>query len=325
MMKLKNLICDTDEVANEILKNWQHDSESLKFWRGSANYVYLFMYENQKYWLRFSKKDENSLDLIKAEMEFILYLNNSDYPFVRPIKSKKDRYIEVVKIGSEEYYAVVFSDAQGINLDIDVMTESQFEVWGKTLASLHNLSKNFKPKKYVRNNWKEILKFAGDILSDLPEEKEAINELSMVEKWLNSLSVTSDNYGLIHYDFELDNIFFNEQLNKFNVIDFDSSMYHWYVMDIVCALGDLDELESSKAEMGLQYFLKGYCSIRDIKDEDIKLLPKFKRFSNLVSFTRLLRSLKDSDFSKEPDWLKELRPRLLRKCDVYREGFKEIW
>lgn len=324
-MKLKNLICDTDQIAKGILKNWEHDSESLNFWRGSANYVYFFTYKDERYWLRFSKKDENSLEQIKAEIEFLLYLNNNSYPAVNLIKSKNGSYVEVVEMELETYYAVVFNNADGVNLDMDDMTESQFECWGKDLATLHSLSKSFSPKEYVRDSWKDLLKVTNDILSDFPNEKDAIYESDRIERWLNSLPVIKNNYGLIHYDFELDNVFFNEQLNKFDVIDFDSSIYHWYVMDIVCALGDLHDLESSKAEIGLQAFLKGYGSIMDIEDDYIKLMPKFQRFDNLVTFAKLLRSLQDSDFSKEPAWLEKLRPRLLKKCHEYRESFKEIW
>jgi Ser/Thr protein kinase RdoA (MazF antagonist) len=325
MMKLKNLVCNTDQVAQEILKNWEHDGQSLNFWRGSSNYVYFFTNKNEKYWLRFSKKDENSLEQIKAEIEFLLHLKNNNYPSVYPIKSYNDNYVEVIEIELETYYAVVFNKADGVNLEIDDMTESQFESWGKSLASLHNLSKSYRPKKYIRQSWKEMLQFTRDILSNYPNEKSAKEELNRIEKWLNSLSMTNENYGLIHYDFELDNVFFEEQLNKFDVIDFDSSMYHWYAMDIVCALGDLHELESSKAESGMKYFLKGYCSINNIKEEYISLLPKFERFDNLFTFAKLLRSLQDSNLSQEPDWLQKLRPRLLKKCAEYREGFEKIW
>jgi hypothetical protein len=54
-------------------------------------------------------------------------------------------------------------------------------------------------------------------------------------------------------------------------------------------------------------------------------MPKFERFDNLFTFAKLLRSLQDSNFSQEPDWLQKLRPRLLKKCVEYREGFKKEW
>jgi Ser/Thr protein kinase RdoA (MazF antagonist) len=102
-------------------------------------------------------------------------------------------------------------------------------------------------------------------------------------------------------------------------------MYHWYAMDIVCALGDLHELDNLKAENGLKHFLKGYRSITEIEEEFLDLLPKFERFDNLISFAKLLRTLQDSNFSSEPEWLKRVRPRLLKKCDEYRKAFEKAW
>ncbi|ERI91055.1 phosphotransferase enzyme family protein [Clostridiales bacterium oral taxon 876 str. F0540] len=325
MMKLKNLVLNTDQVANAILKNWNHDENSLNFWRGSANYVYFFTLKGDRYWLRFSRKDENSLEQIKAEIEFLLYLKENNFSAVYPIISNNHRYIEVVEDEGETYYAVVFNKAEGVNLEIEDMTEAEFECWGKSLASLHRLSKTFRPKEHVRNSWKQVLEVTSDILSDFPNEQNAKDELKKVEKWLKSLPVTNENYGLIHYDFELDNVFFNKQSRLFKAIDFDSSMYHWYVMDIACTLGDLNELDSPKAEDGLKHFLKGYRSINGIEEEFIDLLPKFERFDNLISFAKLLRSLQDSSFPSEPEWLKRLRPRLLKKCDEYRKGFEKAW
>lgn len=325
MMKLKNLVCDTDQIAKDILKHWKYDEGSLEFWRGSANYVYYFTCENEKYWLRFSKDEENSFEQIKAEIELMLYLKENRYPCVSPISSRGNNYVEVVKSGINEYYAVVFSSAAGINLDLGDMTELQFECWGRTLASMHNLSESFKPIGYGRISWIDMLKYTRNVLDDFQNEKQAIQELNTVEKWLNSLTITKENYGLVHYDFELDNVFFNEATNNFETIDFDSAVYHWYVMDIVCALGDLKDLESTKAEIGLKCFLKGYRSVRNIEEEYLKLMPKFERFDNIVTFAKLLRSLQNSNFDKEPVWLQRLRPRLLKKCDDYREGFKKEW
>lgn len=325
MMKLKNLVLNTDQIANVILKNWNYDENSINFWRGSANYVYFFTFKSERYWLRFSRKEENSLEQIKAEIEFLLYLKDNNFSAVYPIKSNNDKYIEVVEDETETYYAVVFNKADGVNLDIEDITEVQFECWGKSLASLHRLSKSFRPKEHVRNSWKQVLEVTSDILYNFPSEKNAKDELKRVEKWLKSLHVTNENYGLIHYDYELDNVFFNKQSRLFQAIDFDSSMYHWYVMDIVCALGDLHELENLKAENGLKHFLKGYRSINGIEEEFLDLFPKFERFDNLISFAKLLRSLQDSNFSSEPEWLKRVRPRLLKKCDEYRKGFEKAW
>jgi len=62
-----------------------------------------------------------------------------------------------------------------------------------------------------------------------------------------------------------------------------------------------------------------------MEDEYIELIPKFKRYDNLLCFATLMRSMKDSDFVKDPDWLTKLRLRLIAWCDDYRREFEKPW
>ena len=323
MMTLKNLIVYTDVTANEFLKNWSYDPNTLKFWRGSSNYVYVFQFNGEKFFLRFSNEEDNSIEQITAELDFIEYLRDNHYPAIQPILSNNGKYIETVTTKRGLYFGVVFAGAKGVNLDISMMSEEQFKNWGKALGSLHALSNSYKPKKFVRKNWNDKLLFIEEILRDSPEEESVQEEIERVRDWLNNLPVSVNNFGLVHYDFELDNIFWAESERHFHVIDFDDSMYHWYIVDIAFALRDLDELDEAEANVSLKAFLDGYCSAYDVKEDIITLLPRFRRFINLFSYAKITRSLKDSDFVEEPDWLKKLRPKLYRWCDKLREGFKK--
>ncbi|WP_454055090.1 phosphotransferase enzyme family protein [Clostridium sp. Marseille-Q7071] len=324
MMQLKKMVLDTDRTAEEILNNWHHDENTVIFWRASTNFVYRFKYNNKMYFLRFSHEDESSIERITSELDFVLYLNKNSYSVACSVKSINGRYIETVETEIGTCYAVVFEAVKGKNLDITEMSTEQLEIWGKSLAELHNLSKKYKPKNYIRNSWKDQLEYVKSILEDFPEEKSAVNELQRVYEWLNSMPISNENFGLIHYDFQLDNVFWNDSSSSFNIIDFDDSIYHWYMMDIVRAL-ELDELEDGKSKIILKSFLKGYCSVEKIEGEYIELIPKFRRYDNLLSFAILMRSMKDSDFVKDPDWLAKLRPRLIAWCDDYRREFAKPW
>jgi Ser/Thr protein kinase RdoA (MazF antagonist) len=160
---------------------------------------------------------------------------------------------------------------------------------------------------------------------DFPEEKRALAEQERVKRWLNSLPITKVNYGLIHYDFELDNIFWTEATNSFCAIDFDDSLYHWHVMDIVYAIRDMSELSEEAAKLAFNSFIKGYNKKMYIGAYELSQMPRFERFSNLYSFARIMRSMKDSNFENEPEWLKRLKPHLEKKCKNYRECFEKPW
>lgn len=325
MMKLRNLIANTDDVAKECVSKWDFDANNVSFWRGSANYVYVINNTDKTYYLRFALDEERTLSEIEAEFEFLTYLKINKFPMAYPIKSKYEKYIEPIHHPQGTYYAVVFVGAKGYNLEIEEMKSEDFYNWGISLAKLHNLSSKFMPQKYKRKDYREILDRMKCILADIPDETEAITELNKVSNWLSSLALTEDNFGLIHCDYELDNIFWDKDLKIFTAIDFDDSMYFYYAMDIVYALRDLDELSEENACLGLESFLQGYKTIRDISDTEVKNFSKFRRFADLLTYVRLKYSMKDSDFDNEPEWLTNLRPRLINKCQVLKDNFNLEW
>lgn len=325
MMQLKNIIIETDSVAKELLKNWNYDENSIHFWRASANYIYIFTHNSEKYYLRFVQEEDNTVEQIESELEFLAYLNSNNYPCAYAIESKNRRYIETITVEEGSFYGVVFKEAKGNIIDIEELSELQAETWGKTLGVLHNLSINYNPNKYSRQSYKDKLQFIQNVLSDFPEEKEALAELKRVDNWLSSLPVTKDNYGLIHYDFELDNVLLNKVTNTFTAIDFDDSIYHWYVMDIVCALRDLKELEEEQAESKLNSFLKGYSLEKSLPSNLTELMPRFERYLNLYMFSRLLRAMKNNNYTYSEEWLVGLKIKLTNYCNHYREGFKKPW
>ncbi|WP_245742347.1 phosphotransferase [Fontibacillus panacisegetis] len=113
------------------------------------------------------------------------------------------------------------------------------------------------------------------------------------------MKTSSSNCGLIHYDFQLDNIFYEEENSSFSVIDFDDAVYSWYAHDIITALDD---------------FL----------DDDMNLdNPQVKSFLKLYRFSKLLWSLEGSDVTDAPKWLDDVKLKFARVRDELRRGFRE--
>jgi Ser/Thr protein kinase RdoA (MazF antagonist) len=236
-------------------------------------------------------------------------------------------FIETIKTLEGTYMAVVFSAANGNNLDSETITEKQMEEWGKSLASLHDLSKSYKPVSERRKNWLDTIHFIEKVLQKHPQEREASQELSWVTQWLQSLPITNNVYGLIHYDFELDNIFYQEDNGKhfFNVIDFDDAIYHWFALDIVTALDDFLNNDDSHSELMTKSFLSGYRSITALEHEAVDQFPQFRRFANLYKFSKLLWSLDYSEIDETPPWFNGIQIKLVRVKDELRNNFQESW
>ncbi|QUG41947.1 phosphotransferase [Psychrobacillus sp. INOP01] len=328
MMNLGNMVrgLSSDTVAQSLIQFWEYDEGTLEVWRASSNFVYAFERNQVQYFLRFCFDQDISIEQIKAELEFMQYLQLNEFPSVTPIYSKSGELIETLKTREGTYIAVVFSAANGINLDSDKITEKQMEKWGKSLASLHCLSKTFEPVSERRKSWLDTVQFMESVFQKHPREQVALLELRRVTTWLQSIPSGNDVYGLIHYDFELDNIFFEENKNhSFNIIDFDDAIYHWYALDIVTALDDFIDDDNSHSKLLTQSFLNGYRSITVLEDVAVAQFPHFRRYANLYKFSKLLSSLDYGKINETPPWFDKLKVKLVRVADELRQSFQKPW
>jgi hypothetical protein len=71
----------------------------------------------------------------------------------------------------------------------------------------------------------------------------------------------------------------------------------------------------------LQSFLNGYPTAKEIDQNELHLIPLFLLMHNMLNFARLLRSLASPEQPADPAWLGELRQKLIRKVNTYRENF----
>ena len=323
MLKLKYLF-DNKDLALMILKNWEYDYDDpnlLKYFRISANAVYWCKNQGKTFFLRFTPAEEKPKEKILAELEFLSYLKDNAYPAVETILSKWGNEFETVNTPWGTYHAVAFKKAPGRQISEAPLTDDIIFSLGKALGKLHKLSSNFNPIGNKRNDWKEIMEWMEDVLSHFPNEIPAKTELSIIRDYFSKLPVSKDNYGLIHYDFETDNVFYDNITNTYTPIDFDDSIYHWYAVDIEQTLDSIkDDIPMEQAEPSTYLFIKGYRSEHDISHEMFSLLPVFRRYINLYGYVRILRSVQEK-WDNEPDWMAGLRTKLENTQKKRKEKF----
>ncbi len=319
MMKLKYMINNTDNATQGLLGNWAHDKGSASFWRASSNYIYRFLANGEVRFLRFARREERSMDRLEGELDLLLYLKKHGFPGVWPLESINGNYIEKHRDHDLIYHGMVFEDAPGKYLTPEEKTDEHFQVWGQTLAQLHNLSQHYNPEVRRHVDYSDYLGLFIEKFNHW-QQQSAAEEAEEVARQMGQLPATPEEFGLIHYDFQDDNIFWNQQQQKFYVIDFDDCHYNFYALDILRALADVLE-ERQDGQRCLDLFLKGYARQRPLptlwQHRDI-----FSRYEKLMHFYVIQNSLEDSDPREDPDWLMELRPRLVGWCDSLREDFE---
>lgn len=325
MMSLKNMVrgSENESVARQLIPFWEHDTGTLKFWRASSNFVYLFERNGTRFFLRFIHEEDNTIGNIQAELDFMLYLISKGYPTVAPVPSRNGNWIETIRTAADgSYYGVVFEQSKGIHLPLDQMTDRHAEEWGRSLASLHILSETYSSGAAARGSWLDTLTFVSSILQRHPHEQGACQELEQLRGQLSELPAGAEHMGLIHYDFETDNVFYEAEQSRFCAIDFDDAMVHWYAMDIASALSDLVEQEDDNSQRKIEHFLTGYRSIKPLDERYVQFFPLFQRFADLYTFARLLRSVEDMDIHGSPEWAIRLRDKLMGICDRIRRRYR---
>lgn len=307
-----------------ILKYWNYDKESMdmfKYYRISSNAIYPFTCEGTTHLLRFAPKTEKLKSNILAELDFIKYLRDNQYGVLESVASKQGEELVEVRTPWGEYYASVFKRVSGVQINHTDFSDCIVFSHGKALGRLHHLSSQYTPGKIKRWSYSDVLDWIQNVLTDFPGESAALMETKLLRDYFASVPKTQMNYGLVHYDFEYDNVFYDDKSKSCNVIDFDDAMYHWYAMDIEQALDSLQDcIPSELFNHKKQCFLDGYLTEYSISNDVEAILPACRRFANLYGYVRILRSIEDK-WDHEPDWLSNLREKLSKGLRERSIGF----
>lgn len=317
MLKLKYLY-ENYELARLALSNWRHDGDGLDELLGqfriSNNAVYPFRQDGALCFLRLTPVQERLERNVYGELEFVEFLRTRAYPALKYIPAVTGEKVLRLSTAWGEYYAAAFESVGGVPLDKTGLTPGVMRAYGRTLGELHALGSEYRPK--IRK-WThlDVLDWIDEVLLQYNAPEEILAAAHTLRGEMSTLPQTPGTYGLIHYDFEYDNVFYDHDTGTCRVIDFDDGMYHWFAMDVERALMSLEEdqdelgltgqrLQEAKAE-----FISGYREAHPYTPEMEGSRPVMRQFEALHSYAKLIRSVAEKQ-EDEPDWMVQLRSKL---------------
>jgi Ser/Thr protein kinase RdoA (MazF antagonist) len=309
-------------VAPLAARCWQFDLDTLRYVRSSANHIYAFARGEQELYLRLSPASEREKGQIAAELDFVKHVAERGVAAARPVPSAGGKLVESLAASDGLYHAVVFEGLKGQQWVQSLeMSDAMLRQWGRTVASMHEAAKDFKPAaKRRRKSWKDLFGWARKVLE--PEREEAAKaELERAIGWMESLPAEEGNFGLAHGDLELDNLVWDGK--RFQVLDFDDCLYHWHAADVAAALEDLWLADGGAKSKKVGQFFKGYREVR--ADEGIERgdIPKFIRSFQLIDLARLIAAYRDTDARDYAPWLVAMRRRHDGKMQSLRGEFQK--
>lgn len=320
MLKLRNMIED-DTIASGLLKNYDFKELQFGFCRSSSNVVYWVKGDGKLFFLRYTTEDERTPKSILAEINYLNYLREHGISANRPVETKNGTYF----IQENGYLAVLFECVKGKPLDDIELTPEIAKGWGRELGKLHELSGAYmeqtSPIPYKRPDYKDAFTYIRLILEQ-SNDVEIRKKATLLENSLNQIVQTKSNYGLCHYDFELDNIYWDQENNRFSIIDFDDSMYHFYAIDLVQVMMNIEEELPEESQKRIKdNFLEGYQEYKALPLE--VELKSAGEFVQLLSYAKLTYSLSYPP-ENEPEWMTEVVEKLQRARSRKRRQLLDI-
>lgn len=305
-------------IADAIVAAWAHDHDSARYFRASANFIFVFKHAGQPYILRFTHAGERTADAIQAELAYLQHLAAHAVPVALPIHSLSGRSMESIATALGVFHAAVFELLPGQQFDIGDLSLAQFTRWGSALGALHQAAEG-----YAGAGRPTIHDHLRMLAQQLPAHEDAARQqVALLERQVAALPTNAQTFGLIHYDFELDNLLWDDQ--RVSIVDFDDCARYWFGADIAFALRDLFDDQAAQidaADARFQAFVAGYRELRSVTDADLRQLPLFLQIHNLVTFVKLLRATDIDAAHAAPAWVIDLQAKLVRKAQTYRDSF----
>jgi Ser/Thr protein kinase RdoA (MazF antagonist) len=232
MLKLKHLF-DNRDLAMMLLENWGYDKNALDmldYFRISGNAIYPYKCNGEICFLRFVPWEAKIENEMNEEINFIQYLLQNGLNVLEPIISKQGNCLLNKNTPWGKYLVCAFRRVEGDRLDgfnsdgID-WTDELISGYGKELGKIHKFSSKYKnvPKKSC---FKIIEEMDFFIKTKMGNNEIITKELKEIKNLLKKIPQNKSNFGLIHGDYELDNVFYDKNTKKYSIIDFGSSIYH---------------------------------------------------------------------------------------------------
>jgi Ser/Thr protein kinase RdoA (MazF antagonist) len=282
----------TGEVLDEITNLYDLDSSTIKEIDTWANFIFEAKKSDKSYILRISHSSYRTIYQIKAEIEWIDFLEKKGVPVAIPILSVNNQFVEEITLeDSTSFFTTLFVKVPGetIATNHSLMTPTVIEKWGSILGRLHSLTKEYEPKSSIkRKHWYEKPEIANidETLTDYPI---ILEKAKKHISYIKSLPKDQDTYGLIHYDLHEVNLLVDGE--DITVIDFDDCQYDYLAADFSSIFFQLvwrfHTAEKSREAVAKEFypqFMKGYLKEYPLSEFWISKIPDFLQVRHFFLF-----------------------------------------
>lgn len=305
--------------AAVIAAKWAPDAASLEVWRYSANFVFTLTIDGVPHFLRVAPDSERDPERVAREIALLDWLSAAGWRVPLAVPAHDRRRIASETVGGQTYHAVLWPVVPGSSRELDELSLDEIAAWGAALGQLHAALRQapatFMPRRIAWHAERDL------IAASLPFWSPAVRAAAQRSlAWIAALPTVGHEYGLIHGDFELDNLLWTPE--GLSVIDFDETGYSWFAADIGFAVRDLTGAGETVTSPRLAAFLEGYATARPMPPKLETELPHFSQWARLVTLARITRA-RAGETAILPTWAIDLDRRLAELESTYQDNVLE--
>lgn len=300
-------------VADQVAAAWGYTAGTAKWWRSSASHVFVLPDPGGKRYLRFVPDAYRGSGPVATVSSLMDRLAASDAAVVRPVPARAGALTAMVPTALGLMHAMVVEAAPGEQLDVEDLDEDHARSWGAALAAVHDGAAG------IDADLPDAFAELAEIPHRFAQDPELVKAASRMADRIAGLSRDGSRFGIVHGDFELDNLAWDG--GRATAFDFDEAAFSWYAADIAYALRDLTGpvgLPAAEHQQRSDEFIAGYCGVRPLEAADLGNLQLFAGAHAACSLVRIDRAL-DAPGEDEPEWMADLRAKLTAMERSHRE------
>lgn len=313
--RLKRTVTSSWEspVADQVALAWGYPSGTAKWWRSSASHVFVLPDPRGKRYLRFMPDTYRAAGAVEPVTVLMHRLAAGGAAVVRPVPTETGSLTATVPTELGTMHAVVVEAAAGHEIDADDLTDDLAHEWGRALALVHDGAAD------IDVDLPDAFAELAEVPGRFAEDPALVKAAARLADRLARLPRDRSQFGVVHGDFELDNLAWDA--GRATAFDFDEAAQSWYAADIAYALRDLTgpdgEPDPTRRHL-VHAFITGYRGVRAFDDSDLANLRLFAGAHAACSAVRIARAL-DSSGAAEPEWRAELRADLTVMAKAQRD------
>ncbi|HEY7432692.1 MAG TPA: phosphotransferase [Streptosporangiaceae bacterium] len=300
-------------VADQVAAQWAYPAGTAKWWRSSAFHVFAIPGDGGGRFLRFVPIACRRQDDIAAAAELMAQLSRAGSAVVRPVATVSGALTVTVPTRIGVMHAVLVEAAPGAEADIGGLAPARARRWGQALARLHSDATGLSGG--LSEAFGELPDAGGLFAGDTP----LVEATLTLTGWMGGLPRDRHHWGVVHGDFELDNLAWAG--DRPTAYDFDEAAVSWFAADVAAAVRDLTGptgLAAGEHRALFDAFVDGYRDLRPLDDQDLGRLPLFAGLHAAASLVRITHAIGDAG-QDEPGWLVQLRGKLTERARTLRQ------